>query len=170
MAITEEKIRKTILTNIWGMFPDVKKLRRNSLTGDKAKWAGHFRHDVEIGGVTKSVIHAWIVRRVGLKKAVKDGFDQYTFELLGFYGYELGTDENNSEDRWQQMIDAVAFRFSDKDIENPVWEFEPDEGESEEEDEVTTESLEFRPIGLILSGETYLHFGGGKLVVNIHPC
>jgi len=88
---------------------------------------------------------------------------QHTFELLGFYGYEFGTDTENSEDRFQAIVDSIAGRLSGNDIENPVWEF------ADEDDEITTESLDFRPIGLIDAGG-FLHFGGGKIVLNHFPC
>jgi len=165
MAITEKEIRDKIFAGILALCPDAKRIKRNPFTRDRSDWAGMFTHEVDIAGEIKVVTHAWVVRRSALKMAVKSGFDQFTFEILGFYGFEFGTDEDNSEDRWQPILDSIAAAFSDRDIENPVWEFE------DEEDEVLTEEFEFRTIGLIRTGDNeFLHFGGGRLVVNIHRC
>ncbi|MET0754058.1 MAG: hypothetical protein ABWZ66_11820, partial [Pyrinomonadaceae bacterium] len=150
MALTEKKIRNKIFELILSVCTDAKRIRRNPYTQEKSKWIGHFSHEIDIGGgETKVVVHAWLIRRIALKKAVKSGFDQYTFELLGFYGYNFGTESDNSEDKWQELLDRV----SDKLTEDDVWEFE------DEDDEVTTEEAGFPLIGLIPAGEkAYVNF------------
>lgn len=164
MAITEEKVRKKILEEIWAICPDAKKIRRNPFTSDRSKWSGYFTHEIESGGEIVKVTHAWIVRRTGYKPRGKTNlFDQYIFEILGFRGYVPGTAAENSEDVWQETIEMIGNRLADTDPETEVWEFE------NEDDEVTTESVDFRSIGLIEAGG-FLHFGGGRLVVNIHRC
>lgn len=170
MALTEKNIRERIFEKILAICPDAKRIKRNPFSRARSEWIGLFTHEVEVENATKTVTHAWVVRRANLKKAVKSGFDRFTFEILGFYGFDYGTAENNSEDRWQPILDAIADAFADKDIENPVWEF-TGEAFEDEEDEVTTEEMEFGTIGLIRTGDNeYLHFGGGRLVVNIHRC
>ncbi|HEY0428992.1 MAG TPA: hypothetical protein VGC76_14520 [Pyrinomonadaceae bacterium] len=164
MALTEKKVREKILAEIWAICPTARKIRRNPFTGDRSKWAGHFTHEVEINGEMTPVTLAFIARRTGYKPRSKSvPFEQYIFEILGFKGYVAGTEAENSEDDWQLTIERIARRLADLDTESPVWEFE------DEEDEVTTEYVEFRPIGLIDAGG-FLHFGGGQLVVNIHRC
>ncbi len=164
MAINEKIIRTKILEAIWAICPDSKRIRRNPLTTDRTKWAGLFRVESDNDEANEPIAHGWIVRRVGYKKAVKDSFDQFTFEILGFRSHDLGTDAENSEDSFQTSIDAIAKRLADKDAENPMWDFDEDE-----DDEATTEDLNFSRIGLIASSE-FLHFAGGRLVVNIHRC
>lgn len=164
MALTEEKVREKILSEIWTICPDSKKIRRNFFTNDRSKWAGHFTHEIEVDGEPTNVTHAWIVRRVGYRPRSKGNpYEQYVFEILGFYGYVQGTDAANSEDRWQELVETIANRFADTDTEIPVWEFEG------EEDGVTTELIDFRPIGLIEAGGQ-LHAATGRLTVIIHRC
>lgn len=164
MAITEEKVREKVLSEIWTICPTSKKIRRNFFTNDRSKWSGHFTHEVEILGVPTKVVHAWIVRRVGYRPRSKgNSFEQYVFEFLGFKGYLQGTDAANSEDEWQQIVETIARRLADTDTENPLWEFDG------EEDEVTTELVDVRPIGLIDAGGS-LHAATGRLTVNIHRC
>lgn len=158
--LTEITIRKKILELIWSVCTDAKRIRRNPFTKDRSEWAGLFRHEITVDNVTKTVTHAWIVRRAEYDGNVKAKNEKMTFELLGFYGFDFGTEESNSEDRFQKYLDDLVVLFKDEDI----WEFEG------EEDEVTNESFKFNPIGLIRSGNEFLHFAGGKLTVNIFRC
>src|SRR5436853_37919 len=106
MAIDEKTVRERILSEIWTICPDSKKIRRNFFTNDRSKWAGHFTHEVETGGEPTKVTLAFIVRRVGYRPRSKGNpFEQYVFEILGFCGYVQGTDAENSEDRWQEIVE-----------------------------------------------------------------
>lgn len=161
MAIGEKQIRQKIFERIIAVCPDAKRIKRNPFTRDRSEWAGLFRHEITVGSETKTVTHAWVVRRSAYPKQVKSRIDKFVFELLGFYGFDYGTDENNSEDVWQKYLDDLAEEFADDEI----WDF------GSEPDEVTTDDLEFRPIGLIRTGDNeFLHFAGGRLTLNIHRC
>ena len=158
MALTEKQVREKILTGIWEVCPDSKKIPRNPLTGDRTKWKGLITHKVE----NVSVEHGWIVRRVGKREAVKDTFERWTFQLLGFYGHNPGTGAENSEDKFQAIVDKVLLKLADKDIENPLWEFEG------ENDEVSTEEVDSTIT--LMDACSLLHFCDGRLVVNIERC
>ena len=163
MALTEKQIRVRILETIWEICPDARKIHRNILTGDRSKWSGLFRREVS----GQIVTHGWIVRRAKLEKAdAEHSFDRYTFDLMGFYGYDLGTDADNSEDRFQVILDQLAERFADTGVDDLLWGFGGDENDS-----AATGSIGFSVIGLIRpSDNELLHYGGGRLVVNIFRC
>lgn len=163
MALSEKQIRERILSIIWEIAPDSKKIRRNNLkTNDRSKWAGLLYTDPTDESITP-IAHAYIVRRTKRKSTVESRDDVLTFEILGFRSYSLGTDNANSEDIFQAEIDAIADRLMDKERESPAWEFE------NEPDEVSTVEVDFSSIGLIESSEL-LHFGGGSLVLRIQRC
>lgn len=163
MALSEKKIREKILAEIWAIAPESKKIRRNVLTtSDRTKWAGLFRTEPDDESIDP-IAHAYIVRRARTKADNTSLDDRMTFEILGFRSHVLGSNDENSEDVFQAEIDQITHRLMERDVENPPWEFE------DESDEVSTIEIEFSPIGLIQSSEL-LHFGGGRLVVQIKRC
>lgn len=163
MALSEKTIREKILAGIWTIAPQSKKIRRNVLTtNDRNKWAGLFQTEPEDED-EEPIAYAYIVRRVRARADNKSLNDQMTFEILGFKSHALGTDATNSEDDFQAEIDQITDWLMGRDVENEPWEFE------DEADEVSTIEVEFSPIGLIPSSEL-LHFGGGRLVVQITRC
>lgn len=163
MAITEEQLREKILTGLWAKYPQAKKIRRNPLISDRAKWAGLLTPDPAADATDEPLAFAFIVRRTGFRKAVKSGFDRHTFEILIFKGFDAGFDNANSEDEFQRIVDETAAFLAGDDIENPLYEF------AGEADEITVDELDFSKIGLVASSKT-LHFAGGRLVLNVHKC
>lgn len=170
MAITEKQIRMRLLAAAWQQNPKSKKIRRNVLTGERDKWAGKFTPDPTDENPNPEPF-AFIIRRTAHIKNHMKGVDQDVYEVLVFKRRRLGTDVDNSEDEFQNIIDNYCNKIADEDGENPVWDFidESLPEDEREKDTVETVSVVFGKIGLIDSSET-LHFGGGRIVVNIFRC
>lgn len=147
---TDQEIREAAAGIISGLYPDAVVWPYFALGHERQNWPGLFR---QADGVT----HGWIVKRASLQSEWKNGVkDRKTvyYDIWGFYGFRQGKIDNNSDDEFSVICDAVYEGFK----------VEPRLGIDCID---AHELLQFTAIGTLACGEETLHFAQGRLEIRL---
>lgn len=123
----------------------------DALSRDPAEWPGMFRTDD--GGT-----HGWVIKLAAQTATRKNGARDrvvLTYDIWGFYGFETGNEDENSDHAFTEIIAAVY----DKLKGEPRLEFD---NEVEYHD-----LLQFVKLTVIHCGEESLHYAQGRLTVHL---
>lgn len=146
----DKQIRLALKQIIKTLYPDARVFAWNALSHDLGEWAGMFRDSA--GGT-----HGWIIKRSGTKAEWKNGRrDRKTavYDVWGFYGFNAGNEEENSDNEFGVIVDAVYEAVKAA----PTLELAGVEGHS---------LLQIAANTTIDTGEETLHFAQGRLEVNL---
>lgn len=100
--MTDEQVRHAIKGIINGLYATAKVYEWNVLGHDIAAWPGLFR----ITGGT----HGWIIKRSQISAEWKHGGREraeWIYDIWGFYAFRSGKENDNSDDDWAVILDAV---------------------------------------------------------------
>jgi len=161
MAILEKNIRLEIVRRLTATVGPAKILKRNPYSMNKQKWVGAFTHEYEDNG-PKEIVHAWFVKRYLAQKNLSENHYTYGFNMVGYYGFRFGSEDDNSEDEFQAIIDNVITEFNEDDNWN--WE-------SGESDYVNGEELLTPNIGITQVGKSkYIHIAPFQFTLQLRKC
>lgn len=147
--MTDEQVRHAIKGIFNAIYSTAKVYEWNVLGHDITAWPGLFR----ITGGT----HGWIIKRAKIDAEWKHGGREraaWIYDIWGFYKFRSGMENNNSDDEWAVIIDAVRAALKAS----------PDLGLNEVE---RHELLQVLRNTTIDCGEETLHFAECKLTVNV---
>lgn len=144
----DKQIRITIAELIKTLYPSAQAFGWNVLSHDLGEWPGLFRTG---DGAT----HGWIVKRSSAKAEWKNGRrDRKTavYDVWGFYGFTSGNEEDNSDNEFALIVEAVYEAIKAK----PTLDVSGVEGHN---------LLQIAALTTIDTGEETLHFAQGRLEV-----
>lgn len=157
MDIVEKEIREKLVQRLQEAAGAAKILKRNPYTMDRNLWLGAFTFD---DNGTKRT-HAWFVKRYLVQKRHVERHYTYGYNMVGYYGFRFGSDEDNSEDEFQLIVDNVIDKFNDDEI----WDFVG------RESHIAGEELVAPNIGLQFLGKSkYVHVVPIQFMLQVHPC
>lgn len=147
----DKEIRLAIKEIIKTLYPTAPIFAWNALSHSLGEWPGMFR-------TSDGKTHGWIIKRAAARSQWKNPQrDRKTivYDVWGFYGFSSGKEDENSDNDFSQITDAVYDALK----ESPTLEV----SEVERHD-----LLQFTSITTIQTGEETLHFAQGKL--DVHLC
>lgn len=150
MASKDQEIRLAIKGLIKGLYPDAHVFSWNALSHKLGEWPGLFTNE-------NGEIHGWIIKRRGTTSSWKSGRRDrrmLKYDVWAFYKYETGKEDDNSDNVFGEIIDAVYDALK----ENPTLEVGEVEGH---------ELLQLVNNTTIDTGEITLHFAQHQLDVRL---
>lgn len=123
----------------------------NALTHQPSEWPALFRND----GLT----HGWIIklsRQTAERKNAQRDRVQLDYDIYGFYGFESGTADDNTDNTFSEIVAAVYNGIKGE----PRLDFDAEVEYHE--------LLQFERLTTINCGEETLHFAQGRL--SVHLC
>ena len=146
----DKQIRLALKQIISSLYPDAQVFAWNALSHDLGEWAGMFRSPA---GIT----HGWIIKRSAERAEWKNGRrDRKTavYDVWGFYGFTAGNEEENSDNDFALIVDAVYEAIKSA----PALDLAGVEGHG---------LLQLAAVTTIDTGEETLHFAQGRLEVQL---
>ena len=115
---------------------------------DFSDWPGLFRY-----GTNSEFTHGWVIKRVERTSELRGDCQDFmpAYDIWGFYGFFSNSKDDNSEDLWSVIIDAVADHFNRGQllIVNGIG--------------LSHTGLQFPILPILRAGQEMLHFAGGRL-------
>ncbi len=102
--MTDEEVRAAMKTVIATADAAAVIWPYNCLSHDLDEWPGLFGADR----------HGWIIKRSAIEAEWKHGGRDravWIYDIWGFYGFRTGKEDDNSDDEWAAIIDAVRDGF-----------------------------------------------------------
>lgn len=101
--MTDEEVRTAIKTIIATACPNAVIWPYNVLSHKLSEWPAPFKK-------TDGAVEGWMIMRTKISAAWKNGTREkaiWHYTILGFYDFRTGKINDNSDDEWAVMIDAV---------------------------------------------------------------
>lgn len=146
----DKQIRLALKQIIKTLYPEAQVFAWNALSHDLGEWAGMFR--TAAGGT-----HGWIIKRGAARAEWKNGRrDRKTavYDVWGFYGFNAGSEDANSDNEFAVIVDAVYEAVKAA----PTLDLAGVEGHG---------LLQIATSTTLDTGEETLHFAQGRLEVQL---
>jgi len=146
--MTDQEVRQAIKETIAETQVTAVVWPYNALSHELSEWPGKFRCE---DGKT----HGWIIKRASIESSWKNASrdrQTWVYDIWGFYGFRDESEDDNSDNEWAVIIDAVTASLKNK----PTLELEEVEKHQLLQVEANT---------TIDTGEGTLHFARCRLRV-----